>query len=225
MSLPRQAMQQMGFAICCLLCDAPDTEGSKRCKDCISTHKKVRDRISGDVSGPIEQLAKDLMAFTTEPHRHDHDPVHGPFLKEAARLLASHRGQRPPPTEQEISQAFEIAKKTSRRNIIREIANTVSDNGNVDSAIELVDSLPTRDDAPGARTVPSRTIPKIDRSDRPGEDREFMDRFKAEEEIRKGGEEISEPKVEKLVEERKAKREELDNLLTGLDQLIEDEKE
>lgn len=225
MSLPRQAMQQMGFAICCLLCDAPDTEGSKRCKDCISTHKKVRDRISGDVSGPIEQLAKDLMAFTTEPHRHDHDPVHGPFLKEAARLLASHRGQRPPPTEQEISQAFEIAKKTSRRNIIREIANTVSDNGDVDSAIELVDSLPTRDDAPGARTVPSRTIPKIDRSDRPGEDREFMDRFKAEEEIRKVGEEISEPKVEKLVEERKAKREELDNLLTGLDQLIEDEKE
>ena len=225
MSLPRQAMQQMGFAICCLLCDAPDTEGSKRCKDCISTHKKVRDRISGDVSGPIEQLAKDLMAFTTEPHRHDHDPVHGPFLKEAARLLASHRGQRPPPTEQEISQAFEIAKKTSRRNIIREIANTVSDNGDVDSAIELVDSLPTRDDAPGARTVPSRTIPKIDRSDRPGEDREFMDRFKAEEEIRKGGEEISEPKVEKLVEERKAKREELDNLLSGLDQLIEDEKE
>ena len=225
MSLPRQAMQQMGFAICCLLCDAPDTEGSKRCKDCISTHKKVRDRISGDVSGPIEQLAKDLMAFTTEPHRHDHDPVHGPFLKEAARLLASHRGQRPPPTEQEISQAFEIAKKTSRRNIIREIANTVSDNGDVDSAIELVDSLPTRDDAPGARTVPSRTIPKIDRSDRPGEDREFMDRFKAEEQIRKGGEEISEPKVEKLVEERKAKREELDNLLTGLDQLIEDEKE
>ncbi len=225
MSLPRQAMQQMGFAICCLLCDAPDTEGSKRCKDCISTHKKVRDRISGDVSGPIEQLAKDLMAFTTEPHRHDHDPIHGPFLKEAARLLASHRGQRPPPTEQEISQAFEIAKKTSRRNIIREIANTVSDNGDVDSAIELVDSLPTRDDAPGARTVPSRTIPKIDRSDRPGEDREFMDRFKAEEEIRKGGEEISEPKVEKLVEERKAKREELDNLLSGLDQLIEDEKE
>ena len=52
-----------------------------------------------------------------------------------------------------------------------------------------------------------------------------MDRFKAEEQIRKGGEEISEPKVEKLVEERKAKREELDNLLTGLDQLIEDEKE
>ena len=65
----------------------------------------------------------------------------------------------------------------------------------------------------------------MDRSDRPGEDREFMDRFKAEEQIRKGGEEISEPKVEKLVEERKAKREELDNLLTGLDQLIEDEKE
>lgn len=224
MSLPRQAMQQMGFAICCLLCDAPDKEGSKRCKGCIATHKKVRDRISGDVSGPIEQLAKDLMAFTTEPHRHDHDPVHGPFLKEASKLLAAHRGQRPPPTQQEIAEAFEIAKKTSRRNIIRDVANSLSDEGDVDSAIEVVDSIPKRHEVHGARTIPSRIIPKIDRSERPGEDREFMDRFKAEEEIRKSGGELSEPNVEKIIGERKARREELDDLLSDVDQLIEDDK-
>ena len=225
MSLPRQAMQQMGFAICCLLCDAPDVEGSKRCKGCIATHKQVRDRISGDVSTPIEQLAKDLMAFTTEPHRYDHDPIHGPFLKEASRLMAAHRGQRPPPTEQEITQAFEIAKKTSKRNIIREVANSVSEEGDVNSAIELVDSFPTRNDMPGARTIPSKVIPETDRSDRPGEDREFMDRFKAEEEIRKTGKELSEPNVEKIIGERKAKRKELDNLLSGVDDLINDENE
>ncbi len=225
MSLPRQAMQQMGFSICCLLCDAPDIEGSKRCKSCISTHKSVRDRISGDVSTPIEQLAKDLMAFTTEPHRYDHDPVHGPFLKEAGRLLAAHRGQKSPPTEQEITQAFEIAKKTSRRNIIREVTNSVSEEGDIDSAIELVDSIPTQNDVPGARTIPSKIIPVTDRSDRPGEDREFMDRFKAEEEIRKTGEELSEPNVEKIIGERKARRKELDSLLSGVDELINDENE
>lgn len=225
MSLPRQAMQQMGFSICCLLCDAPDIEGSKRCKSCIASHKKVRDRISGDVSTPIEQLAKDLMAFTTEPHRHDHDPIHGPFLKEAGRLLAAHRGQKPPPTEQEIAQAFEIAKKNSKRNIIREVANSVIKEGDVDSAIKMVDSFPLRNDMPGARTIPSKIIPETDRSDRPGEDREFMDRFKAEEEIRKSGKELSEPNVEKIIGIRKAKRKELDNILTDVDELINEEKE
>lgn len=225
MSLPRQAMQQMGFSICCLLCDAPDIEGSKRCKSCIASHKKVRDRISGDVSTPIEQLAKDLMAFTTEPHRHDHDPIHGPFLKEAGRLLAAHRGQKPPPTEQEIAQAFEIAKKNSKRNIIREVANSVIKEGDVDSAIKMVDSFPLRNDMPGARTIPSKIIPETDRSDRPGEDREFMDRFKAEEEIRKSGKELSEPNVEEIIGIRKAKRKELDNILTDVDELINEEKE
>ncbi|MEC8721962.1 MAG: hypothetical protein VXX50_05980, partial [Candidatus Thermoplasmatota archaeon] len=154
-----------------------------------------------------------------------HDSVHGPFLKEASRLLAAHRGQRPPPTEQEITKAFEIAKKTSKRNIIREVANTVSKEGDISSAIELVDSFPIRNDTPGVRTIPSKVIPETDRSDRPGEDREFMDRFKAEEEIRKTGEELSEPNVEKIIGERKAKRRELDSLLSGVDDLINDGNE
>ena len=82
-----------------------------------------------------------------------------------------------------------------------------------------------RNDMPGARTIPSKLIPETDRSDRPGEDREFMDRFKAEEEIRKTRKELSEPNVEKIIGERKAKRRELDNLLSGVDDLINDENE
>ncbi|MAK25731.1 MAG: hypothetical protein CMA02_00465 [Euryarchaeota archaeon] len=226
MSLPRQAMQQMGFSICCLLCDAPDKEGTKRCKSCISAHKKVRDRVSGEANGPLEQLAKDLMIFTTEPHRHDHDPVHGPFLKEAAKLMAAHAGQRPPPTEEEIAQAFEIARNTNKRNILREIRNTVPEKiDNVDSAIDLVDAIPARLDDHGVRTNPSRVIPKTDRSDRLGEDRELIDRFRAEEEARKKGEEVTEPVVERIIDERRARRDELLDLLSDVDQLIEDENE
>jgi len=222
MSLPRQAMQQMGFAICCLLCDAPDKEGTKRCKGCISTHQKVRERVSGKAIGPIDQLAKDLMIFTTEPHRHDHDAVHGPFLKEAARLLAAHAGQRPPPTEQEIAQAFEIARNTTKRNIVREIANKVPDMiDDMDSAIELVDAVPPRMDDHGARTNPSKIIPETDRSDRLGEDRALIDRFRAEEEARKRGVDVSEPIVEEIIDERKARRDELKDLLGEVDQLID----
>ncbi|GIQ99305.1 MAG: hypothetical protein CM15mP6_3220 [Methanobacteriota archaeon] len=29
MSLPRRAMEQMGFSVCCLMCDAPDVAGSR----------------------------------------------------------------------------------------------------------------------------------------------------------------------------------------------------
>ena len=89
----------------------------------------------------------------------------------------------------------------------------------------MVDSFPLRNDMPGARTIPSKIIPETDRSDRPGEDREFMDRFKAEEEIRKSGKELSEPNVEKIIGIRKAKRKELDNILTDVDELINEEKE
>ena len=43
--------------------------------------------------------------------------------------------------------------------------------------------------------------------------------------ITKIGKELSEPNVEKIIGERKAKRRELDNLLSGVDDLINDENE
>ena len=39
------------------------------------------------------------------------------------------------------------------------------------------------------------------------------------------GEELSEPNVEKIIGERKARRKELDSLLSGVDELINDENE
>ena len=89
----------------------------------------------------------------------------------------------------------------------------------------MVDAIPARLDDHGVRTNPSRVIPKTDRSDRLGEDRELIDRFRAEEEARKKGEEVTEPVVERIIDERRARRDELLDLLSDVDQLIEDENE
>ena len=216
-------MQQMGFTICCLLCDAPDQEGSSRCKGCISTHKRVRERLSKTAENTVDQFAKDLMILTSEPERHDHDPVHGPFLKEAARLLSAHRGQRPPPTEEEVMKAFELARISSRESNLRktEVDLAESDEDILQDAIELVESGSTKDYDTGQRTRPSRPIPTVDRTERLGEDRELMDRFRAEEQVRRTGEEASEGIIEELIDKRKKKRSELADELSDLDDLID----
>ena len=223
MSLPRRAMQQMGFTICCLLCDAPDQEGSSRCKGCISTHKRVRERLSKTAENTVDQFAKDLMILTSEPERHDHDPVHGPFLKEAVRLLSAHRGQRPPPTEEEVMKAFELARISSRESNLRktEVDLAESDEDILQDAIELVESGSTKDYDTGQQTRPSRPIPTVDRTERLGEDRELMDRFRAEEQVRRTGEEASEGIIEELIDKRKKKRSELADELSDLDDLID----
>ena len=46
-----------------------------------------------------------------------------------------------------------------------------------------------------------------------------------EEEARKKGEEVTEPVVERIIDERRARRDELLDLLSDVDQLIEDENE
>ncbi|CAI8178031.1 MAG: Uncharacterised protein [Methanobacteriota archaeon] len=216
-------MQQMGFTICCLLCDAPDQEGSSRCKGCISTHKRVRERLSKTAENTVDQFAKDLMILTSEPERHDHDPVHGPFLKEAVRLLSAHRGQRPPPTEEEVMKAFELARISSRESNLRktEVDLAESDEDILQDAIELVESGSTKDYDTGQRTRPSRPIPTVDRTERLGEDRELMDRFRAEEQVRRTGEEASEGIIEELIDKRKKKRSELADELSDLDDLID----
>ena len=213
----------MGFTICCLLCDAPDQEGSSRCKGCISTHKRVRERLSKTAENTVDQFAKDLMILTSEPERHDHDPVHGPFLKEAVRLLSAHRGQRPPPTEEEVMKAFELARISSRESNLRktEVDLAESDEDILQDAIELVESGSTKDYDTGQRTRPSRPIPTVDRTERLGEDRELMDRFRAEEQVRRTGEEASEGIIEELIGKRKKKRSELADELSDLDDLID----
>jgi hypothetical protein len=64
MSLPRRAMEQMGFAVCCLTCDAADVAGSERCRVCIESHARARERLtSGPASSKAERLAREFVTM------------------------------------------------------------------------------------------------------------------------------------------------------------------
>ena len=226
MSLPRRSMQEMGFAICCLLCDAVDEAGSARCRECITTHEKARERISRDRGGPIEQLARDLIAFSTEPQRHDHDSEHGPLLRRYTHLLAAHAGQRAPPTQEEIEAIFAAARQRTDKNVLRDAANEnlwADKPPGVGDARTLVKSLPIdigRQD--GARTVPSRPIERVDRSDRIGEDTVAAERISARAEVGSAPERLREPLEEMLVKEKIGKRQQFQELLEDLGDLLDE---
>lgn len=226
MSLPRRAMQEMGLAICCLLCDAPDEAGSARCRACIGAHERARERISRDRGGPIEQLGRDLLAYSSEPDRHDHHEIHGPMMREYGRLLTGHAGERPPPTQDEVEALFEEAREKVQRNALRDAANQ---NPWSDvppepaDAREMLRRLPNDVERhEGARTVPSRAIEQVDRSDRSGEDRSVSDRVRARASAQDFPEELREPVEEMLVEESTGRRQRLDELLGDVGDLIDE---
>ena len=97
------------------------------------------------------------------------------------------------------------------------------DKKNLKDAIEIVDSAFDGEYEAGQRTRPSRAIPTVDRSERLGEDRELMDRFRAEEQVRRTGEDASEEIIEEIIDNRKKKRSELADELSDLDDLIDSE--
>ena len=83
------------FALRC-----PDVSGVARCSPCIQHHRNVREVLaSAPPDDPLYQLAKEIMAMAAEPHRYDHDEVHGNALIEQQRLAGSWLVSAPSPTE------------------------------------------------------------------------------------------------------------------------------
>lgn len=184
MSLPRRAMQESGFQLCCLLCDAPDTAGSARCRACIDTHRGIRQRVEAlPVESEIRQFAVELSAMLAHPERHDADPIHGSVLEAYQGLLATMEGPRPQPTAEEVAQLFAAAAAADKGSTIRDLANrntgferplTPEEARAISEAV-----APAADAHAGQRTVPSRPIETIDRSSRTGEDRRTTDQVAA----------------------------------------------
>ena len=108
MSLPRRAMEQMGFAVCCLTCDAPDIAGSERCRQCIDSHAKAREKLtSGPATTKAERLAREQVTMLADPSKYIDDSEHGEQVITMEQVEARFAAQR--------------AKKD--KSIIREVAN------------------------------------------------------------------------------------------------------
>ena len=93
MSLPRRAMEQMGFVGCCLTCDAPDIAGTERCRQCIDSHARARDKLTtGPASTKAERLAREQVTMLADPSKHIDDSEHGDFMLGYVRLIEAHQG-------------------------------------------------------------------------------------------------------------------------------------
>ena len=217
----------MGLAGCCAWCDAPDTPGSERCRTCIATHRSVRDRLAAGADAPIDQAARRLLSLMAEPHRHDHDPVHGPVLKEQMRRLGiSARNQAS--TQADVEAAFAASRARDKGSVVTSVGNRLGDAPEADTARQLGEAVfdPEQINAEARRTIPSRPIATVDRSDRLGEDPALEARISGE---RKAAEEPVQSLrsvVEKAhVEGSIKRREALGGLLDEVDDLLEPQDE
>jgi ribosomal protein L40E len=182
--MPRRAMKDLGFQACCLRCDASDVVGSERCRSCITHHKGVREQIAkAPQSNELFQLARDLLAMAASPNRYDHDEVHGPSLREQQLLANSLVEAKPLPTSEDISELFAAQAKRKKTSVVQTVGNQNPWKDQLPTEevmTHMAESLEAEDIAHGARTIPSRTIAPVDRSDRLGEDRKMVDKIEAE---------------------------------------------
>lgn len=122
MSLPRRAMEQMGFSICCLLCDAPDIPGSSRCKLCITSHTSARQRLtSGKAARKAERLARELLAMLANPLSYVDDEDHGEWMKHYSDLIQDHQHD-PNGKDQQRTESYR-GINYRKRSLIGEVAN------------------------------------------------------------------------------------------------------
>jgi len=219
MSQVRRAMAEMGLAGCCAWCDAPDTPGSQRCRACIGQHRKVRDRLASGTDAPVDRAARELLGFMAEPHRHDHDPVHGPILLEQQARLGVYR-ERKATSVEDMEAAFAVSRARPKTSVVAEVASQQGEAPEAEEArllgVQAFD--PEQLVADVQRTNPSRAIPKVDRSDRLGEDPELVARLNAERDAAVD----AEVDVERVVKERLERRGELSGLLDDLDAMLDD---
>ena len=225
MSLPRRAMSDMGLAVCCLMCDAPDDPGSARCKACITQHGKVRERLArGD--DVVSRWGQELLAMVGNPHQYDHDGVHGEVLQGYVRLLTEHEGPRAAPTQEEIDALFAAARARPKGSLIRDMANRnpwKDAPPSPQSARAISEGIgEVIEENVGQRTIPSREIEEVDRSDRPGEDTALTDRVAANVAVQDEPEELQDILADVHVAKRKAKRDKLSDAVEGLDDLLDD---
>ncbi len=124
MSLPRRAMEQMGFSICCLSCDAPDVAGTVRCRGCISSHVKIRDKISsGIATSKVDRLTREFITMLANPNNFIENKVHSETMVYYKSLIDKHQGKSEPKTAEEVIARFENQRKKPQKSLIRDVAN------------------------------------------------------------------------------------------------------
>lgn len=227
MAMPRRAMKDLGFQACCLRCDAKDIAGSERCRSCISHHKKVRDQIAkAPQSDELFQLARELLTMAANPNRYDHDDVHGPTLIQQQRLANSLTEAKNLPTSEDIELLFAKQAERKKTSVVQSVGNQNPWKEELppEEVLEqMAEALEVEDFSHGARTIPSRPIAAVDRSDRLGEDRKMSDKIVAERVASKAPEPLKEIVESATIAERERGRAEWESAQSEVSELLDDD--
>lgn len=220
MASPRKAMVELGMEVLCLLCDASDEPGQKRCSTCISTHRSLRQTLkSMPEKSRVRAWGEMMIRYITNPQLYDHEPIHGKVLGEYVEMVKETKPENPL-TQKDVDMAFTLAEQRKIEQVIEPPPRYQRPDGNL-SEEELERrkaALPQPNlDHLGSRTIPSKKIGGADRSDRTGEDRRAVDRAVAAAENK----ERLEEGVEKAVLDREIERLALDISLDLDDQTLD----
>lgn len=216
MSQPRKAMMEMGFQGCCLRCDAENIPNLQRCDNCINVHRQIRNQIAeNDGSSEILQHMSDLFLMLSNPEKYDNDEVHGKELVKQQRLIGDVNYERGFEYPEEIEDLFNKdinQSKTLMSDLINknpwkdkppssDVARVIGQETWLDEELDKISY-------DGKKTIPSKKIESIDRSDRLGEDLDLLKNL--------------EINTEDDVEEIKRKRKSLDDVISSLDDILDD---
>ena len=135
-------MEQMGFSICCLSCDAQDIAGSQRCRDCISSHVKVRDKISSGVAtSKADRLSREFITMLANPTDFIENTVHSEMMSHYKSLIDKHQGKSQPKTAEEVRERFERQRNKPQKSLIRDVASNRKKNTEVLNSEEIEELL------------------------------------------------------------------------------------
>ncbi|MEC7261227.1 MAG: hypothetical protein VXV71_02260 [Candidatus Thermoplasmatota archaeon] len=165
------------------------------------------------------------------PHRHDNDPVHGKVLVEQQKLARQYIPKGAEQTEQDVLDVFEHQKSTEKPNLIQNIANKnqwkerppepeIARKIGTDTWNK--ESIDTNQYHAG-RTIPSKDIVPVDRSDRAGEDIEMVTRTNIKAENTGVDEEILDIIENEELHQKMMKKDAWDSTVSDVLDLLEDE--
>jgi hypothetical protein len=129
-------------------------------------------------------------------------------------------------TQEEMEARFDADREKGKGSLIRDMANR-SPWKDAPPSSEVAKSMSDDIDEVkvehvGKRTVPSRDIEEVDRSDRSGEDAELTDRVAANVATQDVPKDMKDVLIDEMMAERKAKRDEFSDAVEGIGDLLDD---
>ena len=121
-----------------------------------------------------------------------------------------------------------IIKRQNKKNVVQEIGNQNKWKDKLpeeEILKQMVENLEAEERHDGARTVPSRPINTVDRSDRVGEDRKMNDRLAAMEASADAPKALKDIVKSATIAQRKRDREEWENVQNSISELLDDDLE